>query len=154
MPPDCIEKVVCHKREKLYAGALSEDSSQECLEIKAAAARAAAAAAGRAERLRENASGASPRYPNRQSKPQKLREAVARIEFLVAEEKHEFKVDLRIEGIPQDAILEGHERMTKIQKMVDRQATSWIPYRIDHCRFGEDWKIRHTKFSEESSRTI
>ena len=56
--------------------------------------------------------------------------------LLVAEEEHEFKVDLRIEGIPQDAVLEAQDRMTKIKKN-GGQATSWIPYRIDHCRFGK-----------------
>ena len=40
-------------------------------------------------------------------------------ELLVSEEEHECKDDLIIERIPQDAIPEDQERMTKIQKMVD-----------------------------------
>ena len=47
------------------------------------------------------------------------------IVLLVAEEEHEFKVDLRIEGIPQDAVLEAQDRMTKIQK------TWWTSYELD-----------------------
>ena len=42
------------------------------------------------------------------------------LSYFFEEEEHEFKVDFRIEGIPQDAILEDRERMTQIKKMVDK----------------------------------
>ena len=78
----CVERVVCQKGDNTFiwktlsASARSKDSSQGSMEIKAAAARAAAA--GHWGRLRETASGANPRYTNRQPKSQKLRETVAR----------------------------------------------------------------------------
>ena len=37
--------------------------------------------------------------------------------------KKPFKVDLRIHGVPQDAVLDDRERMSKIQEMVDMLRT-------------------------------
>ena len=122
----------------LHSSAISEDCSQECLEIKAEAARAAAA--GHTERLWETASGPNPRS---------FEKPLRGTELLVADAEHEFKVDLRMQGIPKDAKVEDQEKWPKFKHC--GQATSWIPYRIDHCWFGEDRKS--TRFSEESSRT-
>ena len=44
-----------------------------------------------------------------------------------------FKIDLRIQRIPQNAVLEDQRRMTKIREMVE-QAQNGIPNRICHCR--------------------
>ena len=38
----------------------------------------------------------------------------------VEKEEPEFEVDLRIEGVAQDAILKDEERMGKIQKVADK----------------------------------
>ena len=77
--------------------------------------------------LVETASGANSRYPNRQPKPQKLREPL-RGNF-VAGEEHEFKVHLGIGGIPQDATLEDREKMTKIQNWWTSCELDTIPNR-------------------------
>ena len=70
----------------------------------------------------------------------------------VEEEKREFKVDLRIEGIPPDAILEDQEKMTKIQKLVNKLRAGYH-YQIDQCRFAEDGKIRQIHSSTTSLST-
>ena len=51
-------------------------------------------------------------------------------------EENAFKVDLRIQGIPQDAVREDQGRLTKIQELVKR---------IDRCRFGEGRKIQQVQ---------
>ena len=96
------------------------------------------------------ASRANPRYTNRQPKPQKLRKPLRGIELPDAEDEHEFKVDFRIERIPQVAILEDRERMTKIQKSVDKLRAGDHTQSIiaDLVKTGKS-----TTFSEESSRT-
>ena len=36
-----------------------------------------------------------------------------------------FKVDLRIQGIPQDAVIEDRKRMSKVQDLVDKLRTEY-----------------------------
>ena len=73
------------------------------------------------------------------------------MELLVEEEQHEFNDDLRSEGISQDAIPEDRQRMTKIQKMVDKLRAGYHTKSIV-ADLVEDRKI--PRFCEESSRTI
>ena len=73
------------------------------------------------------------------------------IELPDAEEEHEYKVDLRLERIPQVAILEDRERMTKIQKSVDKLRAG---YHIQSIVADFEKTGKSTTFSEESSRTI
>ena len=63
----------------------------------------------------------------------------------------DFKVYFRIEGIPQDAILEDQERMTEIQKLVDYLRSG---YHTESIIPGLGKTGQSTGFSEESSRTI
>ena len=98
MPADCIEQVVCIqggevlKPETLHAWASSEDSSDECLEIEATAA------ARYTKRQRETACGALPGKP---TGTPNLRGTWKPI----AEEEHDFIVEVRIQRTPLDAVL-------------------------------------------------
>ena len=83
--------------------------------------------------------------------PRSVGKPLRGIELPVAEEEHEYEVDFRIEGIPQDAVVEDQERMTKIQEKVDKLRTGYHTKSIieDVGKTGKS-----TRFSEESSRTI
>ena len=83
--------------------------------------------------------------------PRSFGKPLRRIELPDAEEEHEFKVDLRIERIPQVAKLEERERMTKIQKSVAKLRAGYHTPSII-ADLGKTGKS--TTFSEESSRTI
>ena len=56
------------------------------------------------------------------------------------EEETAFQVDLRIQGVPQDAALEDQERLSKIQEVAN-----WTPNRIDHWRLGEERQIQQVQ---------
>ena len=98
MPADCIEQVVCIqggeilKPETLHAWASSEDSSDECLEIEATAA------ARYTKRQRETACGALPGKPTGTPNSRGTWKPIA-------EEEHDFIVELRIQRTPLDAVL-------------------------------------------------
>ena len=70
---------------------------------------------------------------------------------LVAEEENPFKVDLRIQGIPQDAVLEDRERMSQIQDSVDKLRTE---YQTESIIADLEKKGKFNRFSEESKLTI
>ena len=52
----------------------------------------------------------------------------------VGEEENPFEVDLRIQGIRQDAVLEDQGRMTKIQEVVDKLRPGYPKLRHPHFR--------------------
>ena len=68
---------------------------------------AATAAARHIKEHGETRSGAEPRHPQSTGTP-------------VAEEENPCKVDLRIQGVPPDAVLEEQERMPQIQELFDK----------------------------------
>ena len=69
----------------------------------------------------------------------------------VEKEEPEFKVDLRIEGIAQDVIPEYEERVSQIQKVIDKLRTGYHTKSIIEDLVKAEKSI---KFSVESSRTI
>ena len=93
------------QNKTLHASARSEDS-QRCLQIEAAVA------VGHIEVHRENLLRRRTKTQKSTGKP-------------VAEEANPFNIDLRIQGIPQDAVTEGRGRMSKIQDLVDKLRTEY-----------------------------
>ena len=65
----------------------------------------------------------------------------------VAEEENAFQVDLRIQGVPQDAALEDQERLSKIQEVADKLRTG-------HQTESIGKKGKTNGFSEDPKRTI
>ena len=66
------------------------------------------------------------------------------------EEETAFQVDLRIQGVPQDAALEDQERLSKIQEVADKLRTGHQTESIigDLVKKG-----KFNRFSKESKRT-
>ena len=118
----------------LDASAWSEKNSQKCLDFEAAATTTATGTpvAEQNQGTRSSGSKRSTGTP-------------------VAEEENPFKVDLRIQGVPQDAVIEDRERMSQIQELVDKLRAGYHtkPIIADLEKEGKS-----TRFSEESSRTI
>ena len=62
-----------------------------------------------------------------------------------------FKVDFRIHGIPQDAVLEDQARTTEIQEQVDKLLCE---HQTESVVADLSEKSKFNRFSEESKRTI
>ena len=123
-----------------HASASSKNNAQKCLEFTAATATAA-------ERhlweLRETCAGE--RHPGNRSSYNKGSTGT-----LVANEEKFFQGDLRIQGVPKDAVLEDQERMFKIQEVVDKQRTG---YKTESIINDSGKKGTSNVFSEPSRRT-
>ena len=71
-------------------------------------------------------------------------------EFPLAEE-NPFKVDLRIQGIPQNTVLQDQRRMTKIRGLVNKLRTE---YRTESVITDLNKTGEFNKLSEESKMTV
>ena len=69
----------------------------------------------------------------------------------LVDKKPQFEIDLRVEGVPQDAILEDEEQMEEVNKKLENFA-KWTMHKI---AFVTIWRKRVIwSSSEESSRAI
>ena len=92
---------------------------------------------------RDTCSGTKPRQP------QQLQQSSTGTP--VAEEENSFQVDRRIQGVPQDAVLEDQERMSKNQEVVDKLRTG---YQTESIMKDLGKKGKSNMFSEASRHTI
>ena len=144
VPAECIEKVVGIREwrehfvpKPLCAVASSKNDAQKCLELTAAAAR-------HLWKLRQTCAGATP------GQSHQLQKKGAQ-GHLLRKKRIYFKIDLRIEGIPKDAVLEDQEGMSQIHEVGDKLRTG---YQTESIINDLEKKGTSNMFSEASRRTI
>ena len=135
VPADCIESVVSLQGDKTLYQRVSTPRSAPQIVLKDAWQSSSGRPTAEQQQQPEQQQGT----PTSSGKP-------------LAEE-NPFKIDLRIQGIPEDALLEDQGRMTRIQELVDKLRSEYQTERSLPIREREEKSTGQRRIKTYNSKT-